>query len=85
MKILQTPDIYFSSAYHTVGTNAAWFEPFVAPVVSKILGKSVDGDWFWSSLLPATLAYSTVKGTGWNDWGNNGLNNLEKEMNELPL
>eukprot|EP00554_Chaetoceros_debilis_P014972 CAMPEP_0194124652 /NCGR_PEP_ID=MMETSP0150-20130528/59056_1 /TAXON_ID=122233 /ORGANISM="Chaetoceros debilis, Strain MM31A-1" /LENGTH=207 /DNA_ID=CAMNT_0038818431 /DNA_START=73 /DNA_END=696 /DNA_ORIENTATION=+ len=70
-------DVY--STY--VGTNSAWFEPFVFPVVAKLLGKSVQENWFWSSLLPATLAYSTVKGTGWNDWGNNGLNSLEKELN----
>jgi hypothetical protein len=42
-------------------------------------------NWFWYSLVPATLAYTTVKGTGWNDYGNNGLNDLEKKMNGLPL
>lgn len=73
-------------AYNTyVGTNSAWFEPFVFPFLAKLLGKSVKENWFWSSLVPATLAYSTVKGTGWNDWGNNGLNDLEKEINGLPL
>lgn len=72
--------------YNTyVGSNSAWFEPFVAPLVGKVLGKSVKDDWFWSSLLPATLAYSSVKGTGWKDRGNNGLNALEKQMNGLPL
>eukprot|EP00979_Chaetoceros_neogracilis_P012478 scaffold3337_cov256-Chaetoceros_neogracile.AAC.12 len=72
--------------YHTyVGTNSAWFEPFVFPILAKVLGKAVKESWFWSSLVPATLAYSTVKGTGWNDWGNSGLNDLEKELNGLPL
>mmetsp|Transcript_26109 Transcript_26109/g.38634 ORF Transcript_26109/g.38634 Transcript_26109/m.38634 type:complete len:206 (+) Transcript_26109:57-674(+) len=78
--------IFKEELYNTyVGTNSAWFEPFVFPVLSKFLGKSVNDNWFWSSLVPATLAYSTVKGTGWNDWGNSGLNDLEKEMNGLPL
>jgi len=71
--------------YTKVGTNSAWFEPFVFPVLSKFLGKPVINNWFWSSLVPATLAYTTVKGTGWNEWGNSGLNDLEKEMNGLPL
>lgn len=73
--------------YNTyVGTNSAWFEPFVFPFLAKALGGDIVKDnWFWGSLVPATLAYSTVKGTGWNDWGNSGLNDLEKEMNGLPL
>jgi len=72
--------------YNTyVGTNSAWFEPFVFPVLAKVIGNFVKPNWFWSSLVPATLAYATVKGTGWNDWGNKGLNDLEKELNGLPL
>ena len=79
-------DNFKEEVYNTyVGTNSAWFEPFVAPVIGKLLGKSVKDDWFWSSLVPATLAYSSVKGTGWKDWGKNGLNDLEKQMNGLPL
>lgn len=36
-----------------------------------------------SALLPATLAYSTVKGVGWYDWGNSGLNDHEMKLNGL--
>ncbi|GFH43795.1 hypothetical protein CTEN210_00268 [Chaetoceros tenuissimus] len=72
--------------YNTyVGTNSAWFEPFVFPTLVKLFGAAIKPNWFFGSLVPATLAYATVKGTGWNDWGNSGLNDLEKEMNGLPL
>ena len=64
-----------SNIYSTyVGTNTAWFEPYVAPAVAKFAGPAVANTWFGSALLPATLAYSTVKGVGWYDWGNSGLN-----------
>ena len=46
----------------TSGSCTAWFEPYVAPVLAKIAGPAVAGSWLGSSLLPATLAYSTVKG-----------------------
>ena len=66
-----------------VGTNTAWFEPYVAPAVAKFAGPAVANTWFGSALLPATLAYSTVKGVGWYDWGNSGLNDHEMRLNGL--
>ena len=66
-----------------VGSNTAWFEPFVPGVFAKVAGPAVASTWFGSSLLPATLAYSTVKGVGWNDWGNSGLNDLEMKLNNV--
>mmetsp|Transcript_14065 Transcript_14065/g.16593 ORF Transcript_14065/g.16593 Transcript_14065/m.16593 type:complete len:277 (+) Transcript_14065:59-889(+) len=68
--------------YNTyVGTNTAWFEPYVPGVVGKIAGAAAAGSWLGSSLLPATLAYATVKGVGWNDWGNSGLTDHEVKLN----
>ena len=66
-----------------VGSNTAWFEPYVAPAVAKFAGPAVASTWFASSLLPATLAYTTVKGVGWNDWGNSCLNDVELKLNGL--
>ena len=66
-----------------VGSNTAWFEPFVPGVFAKVAGSAVAGTWFGSSLLPATLAYATVKGVGWNDWGNSGLNDHEMKLNTI--
>jgi hypothetical protein len=52
-----------SGLYSTyIGTNTAWFEPYVAPTLAKVAGPAVANTWFGSALLPATLAYSTVKG-----------------------
>jgi hypothetical protein len=48
-----------------------------------VAGPAIAGTWFGSSLLPATLAYSTVKGVGWYDWGDSGLNDHEMRMNGL--
>jgi hypothetical protein len=64
-----------------IGSNTAWFEPYVSPVLARFAGPALAGSWFGSSLLPATLAYSTVKGVGWYDWGNSGLNKLEVKLN----
>jgi hypothetical protein len=66
-----------------VGSNTAWFEPFVAPALAKVTGPAIAGTWFGSALLPATLAYTTVKGVGWYDWGNHGLNDHEIRLNGL--
>ena len=66
-----------------VGSNTAWFEPFVPGVFAKVAGNAAAGTWFGSSLLPATLAYATVKGVGWNDWGNDGLNDHEMKLNAV--
>jgi hypothetical protein len=66
-----------------VGSCTAWFEPYVSPVLARVAGPALAGSWFGSSLLPATLAYSTVKGVGWNDWGNSGLNDHEMKINGL--
>ena len=66
-----------------VGSNTAWFEPFVGPTLGKFAGAAAGTSWWGGSLLPATLAYSTVKGVGWNDWGNSGLNDHEKKLNGL--
>jgi hypothetical protein len=52
-----------SNLYSTyIGTNTAWYEPYVAPGLAKVAGPAVANTWFGSALLPATLAYSTVKG-----------------------
>ena len=66
-----------------VGSCTAWYEPYVAPTLAKVAGPAVANTWFGSALLPATLAYSTVKGCGWNDWGNSGLNDHEMRLNGL--
>ena len=50
----------YSSA---IGSCTAWFEPYVAPAVARVAGPAAAAGWVGSSLLPATLAYSTVKGT----------------------
>ena len=65
-----------------VGSNTAWFEPYVSPALARVAGPALAGSWFGSALLPATLAYTTVKGVGWNDWGNSGLNDLELRLNQ---
>jgi len=73
-----------SNLYSTyIGTNTAWFEPYVPIALAKVAGPAVANTWFGSALLPATLAYSTVKGVGWYDWGNSGLNDHEMKMNGL--
>jgi hypothetical protein len=75
---------FTSGAYSTyIGTNTAWFEPYVAPALAKVAGTGIANTWFGSALLPATLAYSTVKGVGWYDWGNSGLNDHEMKLNGL--
>ena len=66
-----------------VGSNTAWFEPYVPLAVARFAGPAAAASWAGSALLPATLAYSTVKGVGWNDWGNSGLNDLESKINGL--
>jgi hypothetical protein len=70
----------YSSA---VGSCTAWYEPYVSPTLARVAGPALAGSWFGSSLLPATLAYSTVKGCGWNDWGNSGLNDHEMRLNGI--
>jgi hypothetical protein len=70
----------YSSA---IGSCTAWYEPYVAPGLATVAGTGIASTWVGSSLLPATLAYATVKGVGWNDWGNSGLNDLEKRINGL--
>lgn len=57
-----------SEAYNSyVGSNTAWFEPYVAPALA-LASPAAASSWAGSALLPATLAYTTVKGVGWNDW-----------------
>lgn len=70
----------YSSA---VGSCTAWYEPYVSPALARVAGPALASSWFGSSLLPATLAYSTVKGVGWNDWGNAGLSHHELRLNGL--
>jgi hypothetical protein len=70
----------YSSA---IGSCTAWYEPYVAPGLAKVAGPAIANTWVGSALLPATLAYSTVKGVGWYDWGNSGLNDLEMKINGL--
>lgn len=77
-------ETFKEETYNTyVGTNTAWFEPFVPGVLAKFVGVAAASTWLGSSLLPATLAYATVKGAGWKDWGNSGLNDLEKKLNNV--
>lgn len=77
-------EAFWEGTYCTyVGTNTAWFEPYVSPALAKVAGPAIAGSWVGSSLLPATLAYSTVKGVGWTDWGNSGLNDHELRLNGL--
>jgi hypothetical protein len=47
----------YSSA---IGSCTAWYEPYVSPALARVAGPAIAGSWFGSSLLPATLAYSTV-------------------------
>tara|TARA_B110000971_G_C19928282_1_gene462685 strand:+ start:232 stop:840 length:609 start_codon:yes stop_codon:yes gene_type:complete len=69
-----------SNAYATyVGTSTAWYEPYVAPAIAGLGAPKLAAGWAGSALIPATLAYATVKGCGWNDWGNSGLNALESK------
>jgi hypothetical protein len=63
-----------------IGSCTAWFEPYVAPTVARLGAPVLAGSWLGSSLLPATLAYSTVKGVGWFDWSDAGLTEHEKKM-----
>lgn len=70
----------YSSA---IGSCTAWYEPYVSPVLARVAGPAIAGSWFGSALLPATLAYSTVKGVGWYDWGDSGLNDHEMKLNGL--
>lgn len=70
----------YSSA---IGSCTAWYEPYVAPALAKVAGPAVANSWLGSALLPATLAYATVKGVGWYDWGNSGLNDHELRLNGL--
>lgn len=73
-----------SETYNSyVGSNTAWFEPYVPIAVARFAGPAAGASWAGSALLPATLAYSTVKGVGWYDWGNSGLNDLEMKINGL--
>ena len=51
---------------------------------ARIAGPAIGGSWLGSALLPATLAYTTVKGVGWYDWGYSGLNDLEVRLNSNP-
>jgi hypothetical protein len=52
-----------SNLYSTyIGANTAWYEPYVAPSLAKLAGPAVANTWLCSGLLPATLAYTTVKG-----------------------
>jgi len=66
-----------------VGSSTAWYEPYVSPALARVAGPAVAGSWFGSALFPATLAYTTVKGVGWYDWGSNGLNDHEMKLNGL--
>ena len=74
----QTHSLLFFVQY-----NVHRYEPYVAPTLAKVAGPAVANTWFGSALLPATLAYSTVKGVGWNDWGNAGLSEHELRLNGL--
>jgi hypothetical protein len=74
-------EVFVSETYASaVGSCTAWFEPYVAPTVARFVGPAAGASWFGSALLPATLAYTTVKGVGWNDWGDSGLTDFEKKL-----
>eukprot|EP01041_Mallomonas_annulata_P012992 gene12992-27416_t len=66
-----------------IGASTSWFEPYVSPALAKVAGTAVANSWFGSALLPATLAYATVKSAGWTDFGDSGLNDLEMRINGL--
>jgi len=70
--------LFFGRSFHK-----AWFEPYVPVAVARFAGPAAGASWLGGSLLPATLAYTTVKGVGWNDWGNSGLNDIEMKLNGL--
>lgn len=44
-----------------IGTNTAWFEPYVPLAVARVAGPAMASTWVGSSLLPATLAVSPGK------------------------
>lgn len=81
-RVQAVKDGTYSSA---IGSCTAWYEPYVAPTLARVAGPAVANTWMGSALLPATLAYSTVKGVGWYDWGNSGLNDHEMRLNGLAL
>jgi len=70
--------LFFDRSFHK-----AWFEPYVPVAVARFAGPAAGASWLGGSLLPATLAYTTVKGVGWDDWGNSGLNDIEMKLNGL--
>lgn len=63
LEIVGTTSINLAKFFcNPAGSCTAWFEPYVAPALAKVAGPAIAGSWVGSSLLPATLAYSTVKG-----------------------
>ena len=65
------------------GSCSILLSSILAPALARVAGPAVASTWAGSALLPATLAYSTVKGVGWYDWGNSGLNDHEMKLNGL--
>ncbi|GEM_PF-5287910 len=83
-------DVLKKNLYGTVrGSATSWIEPLIAKVLTSLpffaaggpLGAA--GVWLAASLIPATITYAAVKGFGWNDFGDGGLNDYEKEMENL--
>ena len=73
-----------SGAYSTyIGSSTAWYEPYVSPGIAALGLRSFANSWSGAALMPATLAYTTVKGVGWDDWGNSGLSDHERKLNGL--
>ena len=69
-------------SYRTVrGSCTSWFGPYVPVAIASAGLPKIAGGWLGGALIPATLAYATVKGVGWDDWGGSGLNALEEKWN----
>ncbi|GMH67261.1 hypothetical protein TrST_g7386 [Triparma strigata] len=72
-----------SETYNTIrGSCTSWFEPYVPVAIAQAGLPKIANGWLGGALIPATLAYATVKGVGWDDWGDSGLNELEQKWAE---
>lgn len=81
-------DGFYQNLHSTLigSMTAALHEPFwgaLAFALMPALAKNPATALVFGGLIPATLAYATVKGVGWNDWGTSGLNEVEKRFNNI--
>lgn len=76
-------DVFYQNLNSTIiGSLTALHEPFWGALALALM-PGLGGKWLFASLIPATIAYATVKGVGWNDWGSSGLNEVEKRFNKI--